>query len=96
MDRLAQVPPRRVRAIRDALCLAAGLASVAWLVPALWPGACWPAWPSVSLGVLAYWLGAGPGGRPLMRGLARTAGVFGCLLGSAQIVLLWMIALITP
>jgi hypothetical protein len=74
---------------------ALGLASLAWLLPALWPNAGWPAWPSVSLGAMALLLSRRPGPAGL-RAIATLSGVLGLLLGSLQIAVLSCAALLTP
>lgn len=86
--------PTRVR-LAEGLCVGLGLAAIVWLVAALWPRGGWPAWPTVSLGVLAIGCGLLPG-RALPRGLGSFAGVLGIGLGGAQIAVLWGIALFTP
>jgi len=49
-----------------------------------------PAWPAVSVGVLACWLSRRPG-QPLARGLATFAGLLGSLLGLLEILGAWMV-----
>jgi hypothetical protein len=93
--RLAHAPLLHRLGRTDAACLALGVASLAWLIPALWPNARWPAWPSVSLGAMALLLACRPG-RAGLRGLASIAGFTGVVLGSVQIAVLWGSALITP
>jgi hypothetical protein len=74
---------------------ALGLASLAWLLPALWPNAGWPAWPSVSLGAMALFVSRRPGPAGL-RAVASLCGVLGLLLGSLQIAVLACTALFAP
>ena len=72
----------------DLWALLAGLASAFW-IPAGLVVKDAPAWPSVSLGLVALYLARKPGGA-LARGLAAFAGLCGILVGGAQIAGLWV------
>lgn len=73
------------------VCLVLGLAAVAWLPASLWPRAGLPAWPAVSLGLVAVLVSWGRGGAGL-RALGGIAGLVAALVGTAQIAALWMAA----
>jgi hypothetical protein len=74
----------------DALTLALAGASVLWLVVALMPAGL-PAWPSVSLGVLALLAARAPG-RALPRGAGAFLGLAGIVGGAVQIGAVWGLA----
>jgi hypothetical protein len=69
-------------------CCLLGVAALAWLPAALWPAAGLPAWPGVSLGLLAVLLSWGRGGA-LLRALGGIGGLLAVLAGTAQIAVLW-------
>jgi hypothetical protein len=79
----------------DTAAMLLGIAAVGWLGFALWPGGAWPAWPCASLGGAAFVLARRPG-RVALRAVASIAGALGIMLGSAQIALLWLAALLAP
>ena len=68
--------------------LALGLLALAWLPASLWPDAGLPAWPAVSLGLLAVLVSWGRGGA-LLRSLGGIAGLLAAAVGAAQIAVLW-------
>jgi hypothetical protein len=69
-------------------CLGLGMAALAWLPASLWPRAALPAWPAVSLGLVAVLVSWGRGGA-LLRALGGIAGLLAALVGAAQIAVLW-------
>ncbi len=69
-------------------CLLIGLGALAWVPASLWPGAGLPAWPAVSLGLVAVLVSWGRGGA-LLRGLGGIAGFVAAAAGAAQIAVLW-------
>lgn len=72
-------------------CLLLGLCAVAWVPASLWPRAGLPAWPAVSLGLVAVLMSWGRGGA-LLRGLGGIAGGLAAAAGAAQIAALWIAA----
>ena len=72
-------------------CASLGLAALAWVPASLWPGAGLPAWPAVSLGLLAVLVSWGRGGA-LLRALGGIAGLLAAIAGAAQITVLWLAA----
>lgn len=72
-------------------CCLLGVAALAWVPASLWPGAGLPAWPAVSLGLLAVLVSWGRGGA-LLRALGGIAGFVAAALGAAQIAALWVAA----
>jgi len=72
-------------------CASLGVAALAWVPASLWPRAGLPAWPAVSLGLLALLVSWGRGGA-LLRALGGIAGLLAALAGTAQIVTLWLAA----
>ncbi len=68
--------------------LALGLVALAWLPASLWPDAGLPAWPAVSLGLLALLVSWGRGGA-LVRSLGAVTGTLAALGGAVQIAVLW-------
>jgi hypothetical protein len=68
-----------------------GLGALAWVPASLWPGAGLPAWPAVSLGLVAALVSWGRGGA-LLRVLGGIAGLFAAVVGAAQIAVLWLAA----
>lgn len=68
-----------------------GLVALAWVPASLWPGAGLPAWPAVSLGLVAVLVSWGRGGA-LLRAIGGIAGLVAATVGSAQIAVLWMAA----
>lgn len=71
--------------------LALGLLALLWVPASLWPAAGLPAWPAVSLGLLAVLVSWGRGGA-LLRGLGGIAGLLAAMAGGAQIAVLWAAA----
>lgn len=71
--------------------LALGLLALAWVPASLWPGAGLPAWPAVSVGLVAILVSWGRGGA-LLRGLGGIAGLVAAALGALQIGGLWSAA----
>jgi hypothetical protein len=96
VDALTQAPPSSRVARGGLACLAAGVLALAWLAPASWPGGFWPAWPSVSLGLLACLLARWQRGGALRRALGSISGFLAVSIGGAQIAVLWLVALLTP
>ena len=82
-------PPRQPSTVGDRLCVAAGVAGVLWLPVSLWPDLGAPAWPAVSLGVLALVLGLQRQGRVLWRGLGSVFGFCAVVGGAVQIAIVW-------
>ncbi|MCX4244578.1 hypothetical protein [Paraliomyxa miuraensis] len=72
-------------------CLLLGLGALAWLPASLWPRAGLPAWPGVSLGLLAVLISLGRGGA-LLRALGGICGLLAAAVGAAQIGVLWAAA----
>jgi len=72
-------------------CLLLGIGALAWLPASLWPRAGLPAWPAVSLGLLAVLVSWGRGGA-LLRALGGIAGLLAAVVGTAQIAALWAAA----
>lgn len=72
-------------------CMVLGLGALAWLPASLWPRAALPAWPAVSLGLLAVLVSWGRGGA-LMRAVGGICGFLGAAVGAAQIGVLWAAA----
>lgn len=72
-------------------CCMLGVAALAWVPASLWPGAGLPAWPAVSLGLVAVLVSWGRGGA-LLRALGGIAGLVAATAGAAQIAALWMAA----
>lgn len=72
-------------------CCLLGLAALAWVPASLWPGAGLPAWPAVSLGLVAVLVSWGRGGA-LLRATGGIAGLVAAAVGAAQIAALWMAA----
>lgn len=79
-------PPPGVTAAWGTLAL--GLLALGWVPASLWPEAGLPAWPAVSLGLLAVLVSWGRGGA-LLRGLGGIAGLLAAMAGGAQIAVLW-------
>ena len=73
----------------DLASLGAGLASVAWVGVSLLPGG-FPAWPSVSLGLIGVGL-AWPSGRALPRAVGVFLSLLGIAVGAAQIAGLYWV-----
>jgi hypothetical protein len=96
VDGLAQAPPSSSFAAGGLPCVAAGALALAWLVPASWPGSFCPAWPSVSLGLLACLLARWQRGGALRRAVGSITGFLAVVIGGAQIAVLWLLALLTP
>ena len=71
--------------------LALGLAALAWVPASLWPGTGLPAWPAVSIGLLAVLVSWGRGGA-LLRGLGGITGLMAATVGALQIGGLWTAA----
>lgn len=89
MDDSDGLSPSRTRAqLESTLALVVSMAALGWAVAALWPGGQLPAWPAVSLGVLALY-GSWGRGVALQRGIASIAGTVAAALGILQIVVLW-------
>ena len=72
-------------------CLLLGVGALAWLPASLWPKAALPAWPAVSLGLLAVLIAFGRGGA-LLRALGGICGLMAAAVGAAQIGVLWAAA----
>lgn len=72
-------------------CLLLGLGALAWLPASLWPGTGLPAWPAVSMGLLAVLVSWGRGGAGL-RALGGITGLLAAAVGAAQIGVLWAAA----
>ena len=92
-SRMPSPPPRALPpgAATAWASLALGLLALAWIPASLWPGAGLPAWPAVSLGLLAVLVSWGRGGA-LLRGLGGIAGLIAAGLGTVQIAVLWAAA----
>ena len=65
-----------------------GLGALSWVPLSLWPGAGLPAWPAVSVGLLAVLVSFGRGGA-LLRSLGGIAGLLAAAVGAVQIAVLW-------
>lgn len=73
------------------LCLGLGLCALGWVPASLWPAAGLPAWPAVSLGLLAVLTSWGRGGA-LLRSVGGIAGIVAATAGTLQIGVLWAAA----
>jgi hypothetical protein len=68
-----------------------GLGALAWVPASLWPRAGLPAWPAVSLGLLAVLVSWGRGGA-ILRALGGITGLLAAIVGTAQVAALWIAA----
>lgn len=86
-------PPRAMPpgAVAAWACLLLGLGALSWVPASLWPRAGLPAWPAVSLGLLAMLLCWGRGGA-LLRVAGGLCGLLAAAGGAAQIGVLWAAA----
>ncbi|MCH9688920.1 MAG: hypothetical protein K0V04_46230 [Deltaproteobacteria bacterium] len=71
--------------------LALGLTALAWVPVSLWPGAGLPAWPAVSLGLLALLVSWGRGAAAV-RSVGAMTGTVAAMAGGLQIAVLWAAA----
>ena len=72
-------------------CCLLGVAALAWVPASLWPRTGLPAWPAVSLGLVAVLVSWGRGGA-LLRALGGIAGLLAAVAGAVQIAVLWAAA----
>jgi hypothetical protein len=72
-------------------CGLLGVGALAWIPASLWPAAGLPAWPAVSLGLVAVLVSWGRGGA-ILRALGGIAGLVAAIVGAAQIAALWVAA----
>jgi hypothetical protein len=85
----------RPRDVEGFLALAVAIGAVGAAGASLWPGLAVPAWPSLSLGVVALSVALGRG-RPLVRGIAAFGGLCAALVGAVQIGVWWALAMAMP
>lgn len=92
-SRMPSPPPRGLPsgAALAWVSLLLGLAALAWVPASLWPGTGLPAWPAVSLGLVAVLISWGRGGA-LLRSLGGIAGIIAATAGALQIGVLWAAA----
>lgn len=84
--------PSLVRLLWSTLVpLSLALGGVGWAVASLAPGGDLPAWPAVSLGLIALGLSL-PRGPALPRAFASLMGALAVTVGGGQIALLWVAA----
>lgn len=92
-SRMPSPPPKGLPpgAVAAWVSLLLGVAALAWVPASLWPGAGLPAWPAVSLGLLAVLVSWGRGGA-LLRGIGGITGLVAATAGGLQIGVLWAAA----